>query len=299
MDVALTVVSGDGEEMTIVTPSPLDFPVCKGPLNKDAREDLQIFSFLYTVGLTSGGDHPFNVVKGDDPPDRALMGSGGIVYPTEITQLTSEEIRIDLARIRSFGRSLTGSIENRSREYRHLSGRRIMLSLLPGEPLPRNMNGIADQILEVLLKDKGCIFDGVGPQGGLPDLLPTSGNYGMYGPIGVSMYSDGVEGQFLVVASAQANIKSSDTLAAFRERVAEKDVVANRVLLVSVGAPDERGFTCPPDRMLFQHLLDTARNKENILPVAPEHLDAVALHLWGTLQWIEIYRTKNSRPPWS
>jgi hypothetical protein len=50
----------------------LDLPVVAGPLDKDRREDLQLFSALQALSLKGFTRSPLNVELGLDPPDRWL-----------------------------------------------------------------------------------------------------------------------------------------------------------------------------------------------------------------------------------
>src|SRR4051812_38502081 len=83
----------------------LDFPVVAGPLDKDRREDLQLFSALQALSLKGFTRSPLNVELGLDPPDRWLA-HGDRRWATELTELTVADVRQAISQPRMFARHL-------------------------------------------------------------------------------------------------------------------------------------------------------------------------------------------------
>jgi hypothetical protein len=110
----------------------------------------------------------------------------------------------------------------------------------------------------------------------------------------VQSYRDGIADEILASSTCQAQISLSQTLAAVSERVQAKDLECNDLLVMSCGMLDERGYVCPVDRFMFQFL------KEHVdrIHLAPTHLRGVVLHLWGTVEWIELFRSQDADLVW-
>jgi hypothetical protein len=294
-----------GDPSWLVPPSPLDVPVVAGRLTQERQEDLQLWSFLLAAGLV-GGQHPLEVRRGEqDPPDRYLRGPAG-EWALEMTELTAENVRGELAVARGFGRRLERSLRADPHGYAHLLGRRVVLALTPQvaeQSLPAGPAGpagpdILESISEALAEDKGCVGDGVDLSAGFPSQWPNSaGFYGPHGPFLVQVQGDGVEGQITVVSSAQGEMRRSESLRALAGRLAKKDCPPNEALLISCGLPDKLGYVCGLDSFVFR-LIAEAISAGETLP-APSHLSAVALHLWGTTELIQLHSVPDAPAPWS
>jgi hypothetical protein len=152
---------------------------------------------------------------------------------------------------------------------------------------------------EVLLEDKGCVGDGIDFSQGLPERWTSNaGMYGSHGPFELQVYGDGVEGQLLVVASAQAQIKRSEAVQALSARIEAKDHAPNNLLLITCALPDDRGFACGLDTFMYLHLANAAATGTlGLRP--PKRLSAVVLHRWNSADWIELYRADDAVLPWS
>jgi hypothetical protein len=101
------------------------------------------------------------VQPGDDPPDRELT-SGSEAWALELTELTAQDVRQDLAQARSVGRRLATALCD-DRRFTHLHGRKVVVSYTPveGPLLAKDVASTIDALLEMLVEDKGCVGDGV------------------------------------------------------------------------------------------------------------------------------------------
>jgi hypothetical protein len=279
----------------ISAPSPLDAPAITGPISRQQREDLQIWAFAITVGVTSSDRHPIGIEVGGDPPDRVLSVDGQ-KWGLELTELTVTDARNELAHTRAFGRRLEDALNASLDRFDHLVGRRVFVAKLGNNVRPDRDHTLA-VILEALLQDKGCVGDGVDLSAGLPNHLPISnGIYGDLGSCDVQVYRDGQPGRILVSTSAQTKIHRSEALAVLESRIGQKDSPKNDALLISCGLPDMRGYVCPLDWFLFLLLSELFKAGEKVK--APKHLRHVAVHFWGSNEWFEVYQSENHPVPW-
>ena len=118
------------DPMWLVPASPFDMPAIAGPLSKDRREDLQVWTFLLAAAAQREGQHPLGVRRGEDPPDRYVQGPER-EWSLELTELTLGDVRSELARARAVGRRLQEALRANPGRHGHLVGRRVVLSLLP------------------------------------------------------------------------------------------------------------------------------------------------------------------------
>lgn len=230
----------EDDPLWLIPPSPLDAPILDGPLTKDRREDLQILGFALAVSLTADGDHPLDIRPGGDPPDRVVRVKNGRAHPVELTELTASDVRRDLANARQLVRDLHERLRSDSARRPHLIGRRVVIAVLPPEPLPRDPGLLLDKLGVMLEEDRGCVGDGVDLSKGLPERWPMDrGLYGNLGPVFLSVYPDGVPGDIFVSGGCQAEVRLSKALETLVSRVRAKDTPASEVLLMSCGMPDE------------------------------------------------------------
>src|SRR5215831_1502739 len=96
---------GAEDDRFVILGAVLDQPFLAGPVSKDWREDLQLWSALEALAGAGAARHPLGVRQGEDPPDRYLV-HGGRIWGTELTELTVQDVRQDLAPVRRFGRAL-------------------------------------------------------------------------------------------------------------------------------------------------------------------------------------------------
>jgi len=290
---------GDPDDPFVIVPGALlDRPLLLGRVDQDRREDLQVWNFLHGVSAV-GATHPIEVSAGDDPPDRRLS-AGGEHWAVELTELTIEDVRRDLAQVRSFGREVEHALHE-SPGHEHLRGRVVQLSMAPsaGAELPRPTADLKDQLLHALQEDKGYVGEGTDLSGELPEKLPMDrGFYGEIGPLHVLVNANGTPTKIMVSVAVQSEIHEREAVRALAKRIAAKDESANEMLLVSCGLPDERGYTCPIESFIFQAVVD-AQAKGALSIDAPTHLAGVALHVFPEGRFVEVYRRPDAAVPWS
>lgn len=284
----------DSDPFWLVTGTPLDAPALPAPVDKERREDLQAWSFLNAVANTTGGLHPIGVRIGADPPDR-LLESADETWGLELTELTLQDVRQDLARVRQLGRSLEFALRDDGERFPHLRGRVIVASAVQ----PENVNDAdrpLEAVLEALTQDLGCVGDNVDLSQGLPDHIPPDGFYGQHGGLVLQTYrAEPIEGLPTVVTTSQAQFRRSELLALVRERVEAKDQPGNDLLLISCGLLDARGYRCPADSFLFGALLELLEAGDVDLE-PPTNIRAIALHHWPHDEWFELYADGAARP---
>lgn len=140
----------------------LDQPFLAGPLDKNRREDLQVLSVLEALSGVGALRHRIEVRVGENPPDRYLR-HGSREWGTELTELTVQDVRQDLAPVRQFGRELHQRLEARATEFAHLRGRMVTLAKLTESPLPKDHGQLLADAQAALLVDKGLCRRGPGP----------------------------------------------------------------------------------------------------------------------------------------
>lgn len=282
-------------EYSIMPAQPLDQRIVERSLAKAEREDAQAFNFLEVVSVRTGGNSPFQLSTGNDPPDRILTDGSSRTWNLELTQLTFPEVRHELALARRFGRALNEIVESDSASYGHLAERQVMISLMPMDTLPRDTSELLSQLAEALTIDRGYFMQGVDTTQGLPEHLPNDGEYGTFGPFGVTVYGNRNPQFPKVVSSAQAEQHPKTALRTFRETIASKDRVENEVVLVSLAAPDSLGYICPPDFVLYRFLKE-AHDQGKLLDNDPVHIAHIAVHLWNTPEWFGVSVVRGPAP---
>lgn len=113
----------DPNDPLIVLGAVLDQPFWAGRISKERREDVQLWSALEALANSGVGRHPLGARVGEDPPDRYLM-YGGREWGTELTELTVQDVRRNLAPVRRFGRDLQTRWELALRQRARSSGAR-------------------------------------------------------------------------------------------------------------------------------------------------------------------------------
>lgn len=253
----------------------LDQNYLPGPIAKDRLEDLQLWSILQALASYEGSKHPLAVRPGDDPPDR-IITHGGRSWATELTELTLEDIRGDLARVRAAGRLLEEHLRDRSSKYSFLQGRTVMLAKHPDQQLPRNIGAILDKIEASLLDDKGFVGQEPVSAQGTP-----RGYYGMYGPFSITVNQTSQGGPVVVSSTSQVLLFRHEVIDAFQARVRDKDKPENEIVFISCGLPDKQGYACPSDHAVFTMLREALDEGIDITPPL-RHLRGGLVHLWGT-----------------
>lgn len=301
---AMPVIAAMGHEpghpddpVVLIAGAVLDHPFLKGPVAKDRREDIQILDCLRTLSLV-GSKHPFHVRPGDDPPDRIVEASGE-AWAVELTELTVEDFRGDLARMRRLGRDLEDALRA-SDAHLHLKGRVVQLSnaTAAGTPLPDDLSQYLDQLVAALAEDKGFLGEGADLSEGIPERLGDRGMYGEVGPFSIDVGGHGAGGVIAVASTPQAELRQSELVEALAARVAAKDHRANELLVVSCGLPDQRGYVCQVDNFIFDALWKAAQPPAGPLIPEPTDLAGVILHNFGG-NLLPIYRRRGAPVPWA
>ena len=262
----------------------LDRPFLAGPIDKHRREDLQVLSVLEALSGVGMLRHPIEVRVGEDPPDRYLR-HGSREWGTELTELTVQDVRQDLAPVRQFGRELHQRLEARATEFAHLRGRMVTLAKLTDSPLPKDHGQLLADVEAALLVDKGFVGEDLDLSHGLPQQLGARGLYGDLGPFNLVVNPAPPGGSPLaltVSASSQSQIRLSEAVASLAARIAAKDKTGNEILIVTCGLVDAYGYTCPADQAIFRLLSQALADSKSVLPVKPAHIRGVLIHLWNT-----------------
>jgi hypothetical protein len=252
-----------------------------GPISKERREDLQLWAALEAMGGSGVARHPLGTRIGENPPDRYLV-HGGRAWGTELTELTVQDVRRDLAPVRRFGRELQERLRARSPDFAHLKGRLVTLAKLDDSPMPKDYSQLLSDLEGVLAVDSGFEGEDVDLTQGLPQQLGRRGMYGDHGPFNVLAHPGTGNSDIMVSASSQTQVRRSEAIAALSARVAAKDKVGNEILLVTCGLLDEKGYTCPADQIIFHFLHESSAAGVSILPQKPVHIKGVLMHLWNS-----------------
>ena len=226
--------------------------------------------------------HPLGARLGEDPPDRYLV-HGSRTWGTELTELTVQDVRRDLAPVRRFGRELQERVRARASEFPHLQGRTVTLAKLLDPPMPRDHEQLLNDLQTVLAEDKGFVGEDLDLSRGLPMQLGTRGIYGDRGPFNV-VVNPGIGGSsdIVISASSQSQVHMSEAVAALGRRIEAKDKACNEVLIITCGMVDENGYTCPAGQSIFQLLRETLEAGTSVLPQKPTNIRGILIHLWNT-----------------
>lgn len=267
------------DDPMVIVGSISDQPVVPGPISKERREDWQVFAFLHALTLTGSGHHPFKVEPGGNPPDRLLEGPNGR-WGVELTELTFKDVREDLAPVRAFGRRLQERLFSEPDTYGHLNGRLVTLSMIREGTTIQEPDVLLAELAELLAEDHGFMGQGMDLSAGLPEQLGEAGRLGEHGPFVVTVQGQG-SGPVVVSASVNARVKLSQMLDALADRIKDKDVQGNDVLVISLGFPDQRGYRCPADLGLAKLLYEAADEGRKVINVEPTHIRGIAIQLWS------------------
>jgi hypothetical protein len=225
-----------------------------------------------------GTRHPLATRPGDDPPDRVLSHADR-TWATELTELTIETIRGDLARVRAIGRQLQQRLRERSPAIQHLRGRTVMVAKQAGSEVPRNLGPVLRQLEGVLAQDRGFVGQDTGSG---PDM--SRGFYGNHGPFTVTVNRTSEDDEVIVSATSQSELFRSEVISAFASSIAAKDIPGNEIVILSCGLPDKQGYVCPYDHAIFLTLRKAAAEGIELLPKPPMNIRGGLVHLWDTDQ---------------
>lgn len=284
----------DNEPFIMPLGGVLDLPrLFRGPIPKEQLEDLQVWSVLQALALSEGTHHPLSVWPViPDPPDR-IIAHGTREWRTELTELTIEDIRGDLARVRSIGRKLQERLRRRPANFSHLNGRTVMLAKLDGQDLPRDTSQLLTKLTEVLAEDRGFVGQDMGSG---PDM--SRGTYAAHGPFAVTVNQTSQGDPVVVSPTSQTMLFRSEVIEALGKCVAEKDVPENEIVIISCGLPDKQGYVCPFDHAIFLALRKAIAEGTEILPNPRKHLRGGLIHLWDTEQLITWRESEEDDFPW-
>lgn len=285
----------------MIPPSVVDQRVLPGPVAKERREDLQLWGALQSLALLGMLTHPVATRAGDDPPDRRLT-AGGSDYAVELTELTLQQLRGRLAWVYWVGRLVSELLSHGADRYRHLAGRGVLISDATVDDAVNSLHNpreVAEQIAAALTEDRGFVGEGVDLSAGFPSAWPNRrGFYEKVAGFFVQVNQDTARppGRPVpVVASSQATLSLRDVRTLFWSRVAAKDQPCNQVLIVSTGLVDAAGYVCAVDQWIFQMLAEHGVGEP---PAAPENLDAVVLHNYGSGNLFIAYQREDAGLPW-
>ena len=299
MDVALFGHAEDdpGDPRTIVPPSLADAHLVDGPVSKHRREDLQVWSWLTAGALRDDLTHPVSVAVGADPPDR-LLTAGHHTYRLELSELTLQAMRGRLSRVRQVGRALQ-ELLNRG-GFDHLLGRYVSLQ----DIAPKDFGDLTSTDLVVqemaarLREDQGYVGEGLDEHDyslGMPERIPNRGLYGEVDKVAIQVNLSTPGPVIGVQASAQADFSLSEARHLLWSRVRAKDRPPNDLLLLTTGLVDQAGYVCPIDQWLFHCLAQHGAGRP---PAGLQHLDAVALHHFGSPRYLVVYQRPSRIAPW-
>jgi hypothetical protein len=285
---------GDPNDPFVMVSSVLDQPFWAGPISKERREDHQLWAALEALGNCGVARHPLGVRIGEDPPDRYLV-HGQRAWGTELTELTVQDVRRDLAPARRFGRDLQERLRARPSEFAHLKGRIVTLGKYDAAPMPRDYSKLLIVLEAALATDNGFVGEDVDHSRGLPSQLGTRGMYGNHGPFHVLVNPGAGNSDMIVSASSQIQVCRSEAIAALGARVGAKDAVGNEILLVTSGLVDENGYICQADQIIFHLLREASAAGISILPQKPKYIKGVLIHLWNS-PFLFHWETGNDLP---
>jgi len=270
------------DDPMFTVPQMADVPHLAGRVSQQRLEDLQLFGFLVAVSST-GGNHPIAIeVPARDPPDRVLRW-GGAAWGIELTELTLEDVRSELGPIRAAGRRLQAALRQ-STEHEHLRGRPVTATVVKPEEFPRDIDAYIAAAVEILKVDKGAMSDvRLDLAQGMPTQLPNVGLYGDVGPFHLTTIGPpGPPGEIIVATNVASRIHRSEALAALDNRVKDKDVPGNDLLLTTCGLPDKFGYDCAVDTWIYELLAAALAEDATQFSYVPRHITAIALHRWPT-----------------
>jgi hypothetical protein len=292
-----TTEGRDDDPLEIRLGGVVDQPVLQGPVDKSRLEDLQMWSALHALAFSGLARHPLGVRPGvppdGDPPDRWLS-QGDRTWGVELTQLTLEDFRSDLAQLRSVARDLGQILRSREVEFAHLRGGVVEISKRNADRLPKNHGPLLTNLESLLKVDRGI----VGQDSFFDKDPPKRGYYGNCGPFVVWVNPNPGRTDITISASSPSTIHRSEALQALGDCVREKDIPGNEVLIVTCGLPDEKGYRCLADESIFGMLWSAVLAGGSIVAEAPANLRGVLVHLWSSTALIH-WPVNADDLPWS
>ena len=287
--------------LVLVNEAPVNFLRPTRPLDEPDKWQLEMLHLQRAsvdARLAAGSDLFHAAQKGNDPPD-AIVHIGDQQVGWELTTFSIESRRLahDLF-IRVRGKV---AFQQRHR-VGHLTGHIVYMWFGAeghgsGLPYRRNDDAAVDQLVEALVQYQPdpthytaeaqggppaqlpAVFDTVNAPGDVAffctpflNAVPTSPLFTLTGlEVGLAYQS---------VHTAHAEWQK------LRATIHRKDHPGNKVLLISVGAPDRLGHQYPAEEVLAGFLLAHPES------VKSDHLSAVILHFWSTGRAVNILGDK-------
>ncbi|MFC9872897.1 hypothetical protein [Nocardia salmonicida] len=273
----------------------LDHHVMRGPVAMEHREDLQVWSFLQACGFQHWfKEHPVGVQRGDDPPDYVLT-YGDREFGMELTQLTVESLRQNLADVRRIGRLCEERLNSDTDLYVHLRGRNIVIQASGSK---RINHAVAVEAICTRLRDNLGAFNGTVPldEARMPTSFKMPGYYGIVEELMIrATVENATPGRATVLPLAQMDITRSEVEKALNDLVVEKDKSGNEILLITTSAIDGAGYINPADSFLFGRIM----SKTVHLTVEPSHINVIMMHDGITGQVIMLFLRPGSEHPFA
>jgi hypothetical protein len=289
-----TSESSPDDPVLIVPASPFLIPTTPGELSKDHLEDMQMFSFLYAASISQRYSTPIAVSRGSDRPDR-VISAGNIQHNVELTSVTFVDIRKEFAKGIRAAEKIKLTIEKNADGYRHLIGRLVSVAITNEKGRAAKLTSIHDRVVELLKEDKGYIGQDVDLDRVFSEEWTSkSGFYGDGDLFMMQVHNNPQNSGFCVTASYQADVRLSDILRLISERVAEKDIECNEVLLMSCSLPDRNGNVCTLDSFLFKSIAENV----HAVKIEPRYLKVVILHDVSSGFWLPLYIAPNNSTQW-
>jgi hypothetical protein len=286
----------DGEPFMMSLGGILDRQVFAGPVDKDRIEDLQIWAAMQALGFHNALKHPLSIRPGGDPPDR-LISCGDRTWGVELTELTIQDVRQDLAPVRTFGRMLQQRLRDQPERFAHLRGRVVMLTKLADQALPRNLDSMLKDVEQALSEDRGDFGEDMDWTAGAPEHLGERGRYDNQEAFSIVVNKSNDGAVVHVSATSHFQLYRSKALSALGARIKAKDKPGNEIIIVTCGLPDRQGYACPSDHDLFIVLEQAAKDKIPGMTERLSHVLGILIHLWGSNQIYSL--TDDQDVPWT
>lgn len=273
---------------------PVSWLQSNNPISAFDLEWLHVQRFR-TDYLLSLGENVFSSVqRGADPPDISATLPNGKVIGIECTRLALP--------LRQQAHGLFRVIRDRiSRadpaRFASLAGTITYLWFDEGGsmslPFGRSQGEYADELLDTLARyrpdpaSQWSAFSSVQNPGPPVPLQRTPRGAAFYC---VPLTNAVPDSQFFSSAGFELGLafttthRASHEWATLAERVLKKDRPGSDLLLISAGAPDNRGMTYPSEDAVAEFLID------HVFPLPKlQHLKKVTIHLWGSGRAVDIF----------
>lgn len=267
-------------------------------LTTPEKEELHLSRFCSDYAIAQGSEHYQNITVGANPPDFVCSLSNGHSVKVDCTQFAIEERRKALQR---FEKLRSRILEQKDR-FSNLRG--FMIYVWYGwhenrqsVSLPHHKNEeiAVDTLLEALAQHVSDKNSFMVPNGNLPEQMS---NFGLIRTKqGAAFYA--VPFTTAVPATDFFNQKGFELGLAYTSRH-QKEMVLDELLrvikkhdkpqidhlVISSGAPNERGLIYPSEDLLIEFSVE-----HGVPNLAPQHLKKIFLHLWSIGRIVQIWPT--------